>query len=298
MSKTTKPKKKEFLKNFIIGGTSASLGKSLVAPIERIKLILQTQNANIKILNSKKTKIYSGTINTIFRVFREEGIISFWRGNLINLMRYIPTQAFNFAFKDFYKNYFKKKIKNGFFSNILSGGTAGVTSSFIVYPMDFLRTRLAVDMGREKSKREFINLKDCIKKIYKKNKIKGFYKGLFLTLPTVFIYRSFYFGLFDTFKQKKFFFENTNRKFFLAFCVTSISGLVVYPLDTIRRSMMMQSGKSKGEIQYFTYFNCSKDIFRRESFLGFYRGAVSNVFRGLGGSFILVINDEIRDKVK
>merc|ERR1712048_201628 len=97
----------------------------------------------------------------------EQGIAAFWRGNLTNIIRYFPTQAFNFAFKDSIKTLFPKVDKNSEFAkffliNIASGGLAGAGSLCIVYPLDYARTRLASDVGS--GKREFSGLADCLKK--------------------------------------------------------------------------------------------------------------------------------------
>ena len=50
----------------------------------------------------------AGIANCFTRVSAEQGFASFWRGNLANVVRYFPTQAFNFAFKDTIKNMFPK----------------------------------------------------------------------------------------------------------------------------------------------------------------------------------------------
>ena len=86
---------------------------------------------------------------------KEQGFASFWRGNLANVVRYFPTQALNFSFKDFYKRVFnpfnpKKEPVKFFIGNCASGGAAGATSLCFVYPLDFARTRLAADVGSGK----------------------------------------------------------------------------------------------------------------------------------------------------
>lgn len=83
---------------------------------------------------------------------------AFWRGNLANVIRYFPTQALNFAFKDTYKKWFcpynPKTEKTKFFlGNLASGGAAGASSLLFVYPLDFARTRLAADIGKGKGER-------------------------------------------------------------------------------------------------------------------------------------------------
>lgn len=81
-----------------------------------------------------------------------------------------PPQALNFAFKDKYKQLFlsgvdkHKQFWRYFGGNLASGGAAGATSLLFVYPLDFARTRLAADVGKQ-GVREFTGLGDCIKKI-------------------------------------------------------------------------------------------------------------------------------------
>merc|ERR1712151_1291811 len=95
---------------------------------------------------------YTGIVNCFSRVASDQGIGAFWRGNGTNIIRYFPTQAFNFAFKDSIKNLFPKADKNTEFAkffaiNMASGGLAGAGSLMIVYPLDYARTRLASDVG-------------------------------------------------------------------------------------------------------------------------------------------------------
>lgn len=71
-----------------------------------------------------------------------------WRGNTANVIRYFPTQALNFAFKDYYKSLFSyTQAKDGYAlwmaGNLASGGAAGATSLLFVYSLDYARTRLA-----------------------------------------------------------------------------------------------------------------------------------------------------------
>ena len=78
---------------------------------------------------------------------KETGYLSLWRGNLANVIRYFPTQALNFAFKDKFKQLFLEGVPKDdfwkhFAGNLASGGAAGATSLFFVYPLDFARTRL------------------------------------------------------------------------------------------------------------------------------------------------------------
>lgn len=74
-----------------MGGAAAIVAKSAAAPIERVKLLLQNQGEMIK--TGHLTKPYTGVGNCFVRIFREEGLLSFWRGNQANVIRYFPTQV-------------------------------------------------------------------------------------------------------------------------------------------------------------------------------------------------------------
>lgn len=89
-----------FLKDFLAGGISAAISKTAVAPIERVKLLLQVQDISKQISPEKR---YKGIIDCFVRIPKEQGVSAYWRGNLANVIRYFPTQALNFAFKDKYK---------------------------------------------------------------------------------------------------------------------------------------------------------------------------------------------------
>merc|ERR1711887_520232 len=150
-----------FGKDFLAGGISAAVSKTAVAPIERVKLLLQVQAVSKQLSESQK---YKGMVDCFVRIPKEQGFMAFWRGNLANVIRYFPTQALNFAFKDKYKAMFlagvdKKKTPGRFFvGNLASGGAAGATSLCFVYPLDFARTRLAADIGKSGADREFSGL--------------------------------------------------------------------------------------------------------------------------------------------
>jgi hypothetical protein len=145
---------------------------------------------------------YTGIVNCFTRVTAEQGFGSFWRGNVANIVRYFPTQAFNFAFKDTIKEMFptyspKTEFAQFFAVNMASGGLAGAGSLLIVYPLDFARTRLAADVGSAKD-REFTGLVDCLRKVVAKSGPGSLYQGFGVSVQGIIVYRGAYFGLYDT----------------------------------------------------------------------------------------------------
>jgi solute carrier family 25 (adenine nucleotide translocator) protein 4/5/6/31 len=294
MSEGSEVKTGNFMLDFALGGVSAAVSKTAVAPIERVKLLLQTQDANAKL-----TKKYTGIVDCLTRVPKEEGISAFWRGNLANVIRYFPTQALNFAFKDTYKKIFcpynpKTEFWKFFFGNLASGGAAGATSLMVVYPLDFARTRLAADVGKTGAERQFTGLVDCLTKVYKSDGYKGLYQGFGVSVLGIIAYRACYFGGYDTLKRVLFQDGKTSIlfKFLVAQVVTAASGLVSYPLDTVRRRLMMQSGGKT--IMYNGTLDCFAKIYKNEGGKAFFKGALSNIFRGMGASLVLVMYDEMQ----
>lgn len=287
-----------FAKDFAAGGISAAISKTAVAPIERVKLLLQVQHVSKQIAKENQ---YKGMVDCFVRIPREQGFLSFWRGNFANVIRYFPTQALNFAFKDKYKQVFlggvdkNKQFWRYFGGNLASGGAAGATSLCFVYPLDFARTRLAADIGKSGS-REFNGLADCLAKIFKSDGALGLYRGFVVSVQGIIIYRAAYFGFFDTAKGMLPDPKNTPLviSWLIAQAVTTVSGIISYPFDTVRRRMMMQSGRPVAERQYKNTLHCWGQIAKTEGTNAFFKGAFSNVLRGTGGAFVLVLYDEIK----
>ena len=293
-------KKKSFMMDFLAGGISAAVSKTIVAPIERVKLLLQVQYANP---NIPKEQQYAGIGDCFSRVIKEQGFIALWRGNLANVIRYFPTQALNFACKDFYKQtlcpYNPKTEPIKFFAgNMASGGAAGATSLCFVYPLDFARTRLAADVGDAEGKREFNGLVDCLKQIAMKDGIGGLYQGFGISVVGIIFYRASYFGLFDTGKAMLFSGGKGNlmATFLLGQIVTVSAGIISYPLDTVRRRLMMTSGQ--GEKLYNGTMDCFAKIYQKEGAAAFFKGCLSNVIRGTGGALVLTFYDKIQEALE
>ncbi|XP_006876160.1 PREDICTED: ADP/ATP translocase 4 [Chrysochloris asiatica] len=289
---------KSFGKDLLAGGVAAAVSKTAVAPIERVKLLLQVQASSKQIRPEAQ---YKGMIDCLVRIPREQGFLSYWRGNLANVIRYFPTQALNFAFKDKYKQIFmsgvnkEKQFWRWFLANLASGGAAGATSLCVVYPLDFARTRLGVDIGKGPNERQFKGLGDCIMKIVKSDGIVGLYQGFGVSVQGIIVYRASYFGAYDTVKGLLPKPKETPFlvSFFIAQVVTTCSGILSYPFDTVRRRMMMQSGES--ERQYKGTLDCFVKIYKHEGINAFFHGAFSNVLRGTGGALVLVLYDKIKD---
>lgn len=291
----------DFVVNFLAGGVSGAVAKTCTAPIERVKLLIQTQDANPKIISGEVAR-YTGIVDCFTRVASEQGVKAFWRGNLTNIIRYFPTQAFNFAFKDTIKAMFPKVDKNTEFAkffaiNMASGGLAGAGSLMIVYPLDYARTRLASDVGSGKA--QFNGLADCLKKTVAAGGIGSVYNGIGVSVVGIIPYRGVYFGLFDTlsgfnpYQKDESNVKRAVSKFFCAQTSAICAGYASYPFDTVRRRLQMQSEKPKEEWVYNGTADCFSKIMKEEGTSALFKGAGANALRTVGAAMVLVLYSEI-----
>lgn len=261
---TTQQSPFHFLRDLALGGTSGVIAKTICAPLERVKILLQVGQSNVG------APQYKGMMDALIRVPQEQGVLALWRGNLSNCMRYFPTQAMNFAFKEKYQKLFvRPREEVGFarwFAGFLAaGGAAGATALTVSYPLEFTYTRLAADTGaghgavgaagQAGRQRQYTGLIDCLQKTVKSDGIRGIYRGYGPSVAGIIVYRAGYFGLYDFSKiyvmpilgvgqgKDAHSYGAMATKFGLALTIDIFSAVVAYPLDTIRRNMMMMSGR-------------------------------------------------------
>jgi len=282
---------------FLMGGVSAAVSKTAAAPIERVKLLIQNQDEMIK--SGRLTEPYKGISDCFARVIREEGFAQLWRGNLANVLRYFPTQALNFAFKDQFKRMFGfSKEKDGYWKwfagNLASGGAAGAASLLFVYSLDYARTRLANDnkAAKKGGSRQFNGLIDVYRKTLASDGIAGLYRGFTISCVGIVVYRGLYFGLYDSIKPalgayKDSFFAS----FLLGWCITIGAGLASYPIDTIRRRMMMTSGEA---VKYKSSVHAFGEIIKNEGVKSLFKGAGANILRAVAGAGVLAGYDKLQ----
>ncbi|XP_002965475.2 ADP,ATP carrier protein [Selaginella moellendorffii] len=294
--------KSAFLIDFMMGGVSAAVSKTAAAPIERVKLLIQNQDEMLK--QGRLQEPYKGIGDCFKRTISQEGFGSLWRGNMANVIRYFPTQALNFAFKDYFKRVFNfKKDKDGYWvwfaGNLASGGAAGATSLLFVYSLDYARTRLANDAKAAKKagvagERQFNGLLDVYKKTMATDGIGGLYRGFTISCVGIIVYRGLYFGMYDSLKPVLLTGSlegNFLASFFLGWGITTGAGLASYPIDTVRRRMMMTSGQA---VKYNGSMDCFKQIIKNEGTKSLFKGAGANILRAVAGAGVLSGYDQMQ----
>jgi len=286
------------------GGISGAVSKTITAPLEKVKLAIQNQDSNPRIL-SGEMKRYTGMGDCFMRHISELGATSLWRGNVANCVRYVPTAACNLMFKDTIKGLFPKanpKTEFGKFAvvQVASGSAAGGLTNTIVYPLIYVRTVLGADLGKVK---KYNGMADCIMKTAKEGGVLSLYNGIGPSTVGIVVYRGAQFGLQDIIKafnpyQKEFSTRGIVSKFIVAQIAVSVSGIAAYPFDTMQRRLQIEASKPKSEQIYTGMADCFGKIMKAEGPGGFFKGALANILRGTGAAIVLVLYDEIMNAVE
>jgi solute carrier family 25 (adenine nucleotide translocator) protein 4/5/6/31 len=294
-------KEGSFMLDMALGGVSGAIVKTAMAPVERVKLLLQTQDSNPKVISGEIAK-YTGIMDCFSRVSAEQGPQAFWRGNLVNCIRYAPQQGSALAFNDAIKRGIPKYNPKtdywaDFGTKLLAGGLAGGLANVVCYPFDFARTRLASDLGSGKG--QFNGIADCITKTVQTGGITGLYRGSAITVAGAFVYRGGQLGLFAQIQDMNPYKTDKGMvgivaAFVCATVARTITTPFNYPFDTIRRRMMLDSDKPAEERMYKSAIDCFIKVSKNEGAAGMYKGLIPELFRGLGGPLVLTAYDRIK----
>lgn len=204
-------------------------------------------------------------------------------GNTPNVIRQGGTSAMNFLLMDWYKNAISpllvwslrlpsnndpetRQKRRAILSSFLSGGLAGGTVTTVLYPVEFVRTRLAMDVGKGTVDAPRLypgGMKDVCSSIWRADGWRGLYQGYGIALAGVVLYRALHLGGYDAVKteilhrrglwdyqSQSSSCEKINilpasglticERFVAAQIVSIVAGTACYPIDSIRRRLMMQ----------------------------------------------------------
>jgi len=301
MSTHKKSKLEQLASDLVIGGSIGAISKTIMAPVERVKLLMQTQDSNPAVISGKVER-YKSIGDCFTRVRSEQGMKAFWRGNLVNCLRYAPQQGSALAFNDLLNNLFPNynsttDFWKSFGVKLTSGGLAGAIANTICYPFDFARTRLASDLG--KGKGQFKGIADCIFTTVRNQGITGLYTGWTVTVMGAFVYRAGQLGCFKQIQDLNPYQKDKGSLGAISsfFAVTAARTVVMpfnYPFDTVRRRMMLESEKPVANRVYKGSLDCFFQVLKKEGTKGMYKGMVPELFRGVGGSLVIVAYDRIK----
>jgi len=285
--------RRQFLMDFTMGGVSGAIAKTLLAPIYRIKSTMQFQRIDQRIQKGEEPR-YKGIVDCAIRIYEKQGIMGLWTGNIMDCLRYFPTQAMNLAFKDTFKKMFPKfnpktEFTKFFLANLVSGGAAAVSSLFVVYPMDSVNTALVADQSGR-----FRGPMDVVKKTLSKSPL-WFYTGFGISTVGIVLYRGLQLSLFDKltglnpWKQDKSLLGFWS-KFVASQLAITVGAFLTYPMDTVRRRLQMDYmlAISDETTEYEGVVDCIKKIARGEGLAGFYEWFPLNTLASISGTIAIM----------
>merc|ERR1712018_103836 len=289
-----KGEKLGFAENFMLSGVAAAVSKTAAAPIERVKLLVQNQGEMLK--QGTLSEPYKGVLDCTTRTLKSEGLVAFWRGNMANVIRYFPTQALNFAFKDTVKALFKTAKDapqyEKFGKNILSGGCAGSMSLAFVYSLDYCRTRLANDAKTKTGTRQYNGMIDVYTKTIKSDGIQGLYRGFVISCVGIFIYRGMYFGLYDSIKPIVL---GDNASVFLSFILGDRYCHCWPHVIPHRHCSEAYDDDLRTGCQVQGLMDCFVQVLKNEGLMSLMKGAGANIPRGVAGAGVLAGFDKFKE---
>lgn len=275
-----------WVRSFVAGGVAGCCAKSTIAPLDRVKILLQAHNPHYKDL---------GVVATLRAVPKKEGYLGLYKGNGAMMVRIFPYGAIQFMAFENYKKWLSKRLGiSGHIHRLMAGSMAGMTAVICTYPLDVIRARLAFQVT---GYHRYTGIGNAFQTIYlKEGGIPGFYRGLTPTIIGMIPYAGFSFFTFGTLKSlglanfpellgrpssdnPEVLVLKTHVNLLCGGMAGAIAQTISYPLDVARRRMQLgavlpDSEKCRSLVQTLRY------VYHQYGFQrGLYRGLSLNYIR-------------------
>ncbi|XP_044737839.1 graves disease carrier protein homolog [Chrysoperla carnea] len=233
-------------KNLFAGGVAGMCSKTTVAPLDRVKILLQAHNSHYATY---------GAISGLRRIIKHESVLALYKGNGAQMVRIFPYAATQFTAFEIYKKYFGRVMKTtSHLDKFVAGSMAGVTAVTLTYPLDTIRARLAFQITGEDIYSGIIHTAVSIFK--DEGGIRALYRGFLPTLMGMVPYAGFSFYCFEMFKYTCMTYapkwtakpcpRNTGglvltvpAKLLCGGFAGAVAQSIAYPLDVTRRRMQL-----------------------------------------------------------
>ncbi|KAL6126278.1 hypothetical protein ACLB2K_074329 [Fragaria x ananassa] len=283
-------------KSLVAGGVAGGVSRTAVAPLERMKILLQVQNPhNIK---------YSGTVQGLKYIWRTEGFRGLFKGNGTNCARIVPNSAVKFfSYEQASKGIlwmYREKTGNedAQLTPLLrlgAGACAGIIAMSATYPLDMVRGRITVQT--EASPYQYRGMFHALSTVLREEGPRALYKGWLPSVIGVVPYVGLNFAVYESLKDwliksRPFgLVQDTDLSVTTRLACGAAAGTVgqtvAYPLDVIRRRMQMVGwshaasvvageGRSKAPLEYTGMIDAFRKTVRHEGFGALYKGLVPN----------------------
>ncbi|GFU03695.1 calcium-binding mitochondrial carrier protein SCaMC-2-A [Nephila pilipes] len=258
-------------RHLVAGGLAGAVSRTCTAPLDRIKVFLQVKGAEYNSINS-----------CLRHMLKEGGVKSLWRGNGINVMKIAPESALKFMAYEQAKRLIRGDSERelGIYERFVAGSLAGGISQTTIYPMEVLKTRLALrKTGQYKS------IWDATCKIYKTEGLRSFYRGYLPNLLGIIPYAGIDLAIYETLKKTYIHRhpEETDPGILVLLGCGTVSSscgqIASYPLALVRTRLQAQALTNDSTIESSSMIGLFKNIIKREGFSGLYRGITPNFMK-------------------
>ncbi|KAJ5617491.1 Mitochondrial carrier protein [Penicillium hordei] len=268
---------------FMAGGVAGAVSRTIVSPLERLKILLQIQSVG-------RTEYRLSIWKALVKMGREEGWRGFMRGNGTNCIRIIPYSAVQFGSYNFYKKFVESP--DGEMTpmrRLVCGGVAGITSVTITYPLDIVRTRLSIqsasfaDLGARDPNQKLPGMFTTMAMIYKnEGGAKALYRGIAPTVAGVAPYVGLNFMTYESVRKYLTPEGDKNPSSYRKLLAGAISGAVAqtctYPFDVLRRRFQINTMSGMG-YQYTSIWDAVRVIVAEEGLRGLFKGIGPNLLK-------------------
>ncbi|XP_028759338.1 mitochondrial carrier protein CoAc2-like [Neltuma alba] len=243
-----------FAKELVAGGVAGGVAKTIVAPLDRVKILFQTRGAEFQ---------STGLYGSAKRIATTEGFLGFYRGNGASIARIIPYAALHYMSYEQYRRWIVHSFPDvwkGPTLDLVAGSLSGGTAVLFTYPLDLIRTKLAYQVvsttkvnasGMVNNEQVYRGILDCFAKTYKAGGIRGLYRGVAPSLVGIFPYAGLKFYFYE--EMKRHVPEKHKESVVAKLTCGSVAGLLgqtfTYPLEVVRRQMQVQKLRASDNVQ-------------------------------------------------
>ncbi|KAJ4708221.1 Mitochondrial carrier protein [Melia azedarach] len=279
-----------YVKELIAGGAAGAFAKTAVAPLERIKILLQTRTQGFQSL---------GVCQSLIKLFKQEGVRGFYKGNGASVLRIVPYAALHFMAYEQYRVWIVNSypaLGSGPVIDLLAGSVAGGTAVLCTYPLDLARTKLAYQVVDTRgslrtgmrsfcAQPAYSGIKDVLTSVYKEGGMRALYRGVGPTLTGILPYAGLKFYIYEELKRHVP--EEQQKSIAMRLSCGALAGLFgqtfTYPLDVVRRQMQVENLKPsvQGDIKYRNTMEGLTSIIRNQGW--------KQLFAGLSINYIKIV---------
>lgn len=266
------------VKYLLAGGVAGAVSRTCTAPFDRLKIFLITRQPDPAVAVASRSFGMKAITGAVTRIYVENGVLGFWIGNGLSVVKILPESAIKFLSYESSKRMFamywdhvedSRDISG--FSRFMSGGIGGITSQLSIYPIETVKTQMMSSVGGQRR-----TLADAVKHVYTLGGMRAYYRGLAIGLIGVFPYSAIDMSTFEALKLA--YVRSTGKEepgvlALLAF--GSFSGSVgatsVYPLNLVR-TRLQASGSPAHPQRYTGIWDVISKTYSQRGVRGFYTG--------------------------